>query len=146
MTSPKVRILCTEDDADTRDLLVLMLSLANYEVTCTDQAEKVLDLMKAEKFDLCIMDNWMPGLSGEDLCKRIREFDHHTPILFYSGAGYQADKDRARAAGAQGYLVKPVLEAELMAEIVRIIAASNVVVPVVVVPPGQSRLGPLGES
>jgi DNA-binding response OmpR family regulator len=81
----------------------------------------------------------MPGVSGEDLCVKIREFDSKTPILFYSGAGYPADKERARAAGAQGYLVKPVLDDELVTEVVRIIAESKIAEPVATVPSGQSE-------
>jgi len=140
MDSPKGRILCTEDDEDTRDLLVVMLNLDGYEVICTDGAAKALDLLKTEKFDLCLLDNWLPGISGEDLCKKIREFDSQTPILFYSGAAYEEDKTRARAAGAQGYLVKPVVEGQLISEVARIIAESKVAFPVAVVPPGQSHL------
>jgi DNA-binding response OmpR family regulator len=140
MTSPKGRILCTEDDEDTRELINLTLTFAGYEVICTDNPAKTIDLIKAEKFDLCLMDNWMPGISGENLCIQIREFDSHTPILFYSGAAYESDKQRAREAGAQGYLVKPVMEHELVAEIVRIIAESQHFVPVAIVPPGQSEL------
>lgn len=79
MTSPKGRILCTEDDADTRELLIYILNMAGYEVICTDNPHQALDMIKAERFDLCIMDNWLPGLSGEDLCKKIREFDSKTP-------------------------------------------------------------------
>jgi DNA-binding response OmpR family regulator len=124
-TSPKGRILCTEDDGDTRDLLVLTLNLAGYDVICTDSPDTTLTLIQTEKFDLCLMDNWMPGISGEDLCKKIRVFDSKTPILFYSGAAYQEDKDRAINSGAQGYLVKPVVEAELVAEVARVIAASR---------------------
>jgi DNA-binding response OmpR family regulator len=139
MTSPKGRILCTEDDVDTRDLLVLTLSHAGYEVICTDDPEKALALIKAEKFDLCLLDNWMPGVSGEDLCKKIREFDSRTPILFYSGAAYEADEKRAMAAGAQGYLVKPVLGDRLVDEVLRIIAESKHVVPVAVVPEPQTE-------
>lgn len=126
MTSSKGRILCTEDDEDTRDLLVLTLSLAGYDVICTETATKALNLIRREKFDLCLVDNWMPGLSGESLCKQIREFDRKTPILFYSGAGYESDKARALAAGAQGYLVKPVLDGALLDEVGRIIAESKV--------------------
>lgn len=129
MTSPKGRILCTEDDEDTRDLLVLTLSTAGYEVTCTNSPEQAIEHIRAEKFDLCLMDNWMPGISGEDLCIRIRKFDTKTPILFYSGAAYESDKQRARNAGAQGYLVKPALENELLAEIVRIIAEAEIASP-----------------
>jgi two-component system response regulator PrrA len=50
----------------------------------------------------------MPGMSGIDLCTRLREFDADAPILFYSGAAYEKDKRDALAAGAQGYLTKPV--------------------------------------
>jgi DNA-binding response OmpR family regulator len=140
MTATKGRILCTEDDEDTRELLVLTLNRAGYEVICTDSPEKSLALIQAEKFDLCVIDNWMPGISGEDLCKKIRTFDSKTPILFYSGAGYQEDKDRAIKSGAQGYLVKPVIEGELLAEVGRIIAESKIAPPIAIVPPGQSKL------
>lgn len=145
MNSPKGRILCTEDDADTRDLLVMMLSLSDYEVICTDTAAKALDRIRNEKFDLVLLDNWLPDISGESLCQQIREFDSKTPILFYSGAAYQEDIDRAHAAGAQGYLVKPVEESDLLAEVARIIAESKVGVPVAVVPPEQARSVKLGE-
>lgn len=126
MAFPKGRILCTEDDEDTRDLLVITLGMAGYEVTCTDSPERAIEQVRNGNFDLCLMDNWLPGLSGEDLCKKIREFDTKTPILFYSGAAYESDKQRARDAGAQGYLVKPVLGDELLAEIVRIIAEAKI--------------------
>jgi two-component system OmpR family response regulator len=139
MNSSKGRILCTEDDPDTRELIILTLNFAGYEVICTDDPRRTLELIKAEKFDLCLMDNWMPGISGDNLCKKIREFDSKTPILFYSGAAYQEDKDRARAAGAQGYLVKPVRESALVAEVARIISESKISVPIAVVPPGESR-------
>ena len=139
MASPKGRILCTEDDADTRELLIYMLGMAGYEIICTDNAQETLQLIKAKHFDLCLMDNWMPGVSGEDLCRKIREFDQRTPILFYSGAALPADQERARIAGAQGYLVKPVLGDHLLAEIVRIITESKVDVPAAAVPPGQFK-------
>jgi CheY-like chemotaxis protein len=77
----------------------------------------------------------MTGVSGDELCKQIREFNSETPILFYTGAGYEADKKRAYAADAQGYLVKPVIDDDLVIEVARLIAASKVVVPVSVVPP-----------
>lgn len=139
MTSPKGRILCTEDDADTRELLVYVLNMAGYEVICTDSPHKALDMIKEERFDLCLMDNWMPGLSGEDLCKKIREFDSKTPILFYSGAAYESDRKRAMNSGAQGYLVKPVAEDKLLAEVVRVITESKRIVPIAVVPPDQTE-------
>ncbi len=135
MTIPKGRILCTEDDEDTRELLIITLEQAGYEVFCTDGAAKAIELVKTQRFDLCLIDNWMPGISGDDLCKEIREFNSETPILFYSGAGYETDKQRAFDSGAQGYIVKPVLDNELVSEIVRIIAESKIAVPVALVAP-----------
>lgn len=135
MVSPKGYILCTEDDEDTRDLLMFTLTEAGFDVICTDSAAKALELIKAQKFDLYLMDSWMPGLSGDELCKQIRKFDSTTPILFYMGAAYNEDKVRALAAGAQGYLVKPVMGDDLISEVVRLIAESTAIVPVVVVPP-----------
>ncbi len=121
MFSPKGRILCTEDDADTRDLLVLTLNLAGYEVVCSEDAEHAVDIIKKEQFDLYLLDNWLPKLSGMDLCDKIREFDTTTPILFYSGAAFQDDKERALRAGAQGYLVKPVLPDVLINEVSKLL-------------------------
>lgn len=55
-----------------------------------------------------------------------------------SGAGFPADKERARLTGAQGYLVKPVLEDELIAEVARLIAASKVAFRVAILPCSNS--------
>ena len=126
MTSPKGRILCTEDDADTRDLLIHVLSAEGYEVECTQNADEAISLAQNQQFDLFLFDNWMPGISGADLTRMLRKFDVKTPVLFYSGAGFDADKQNARSAGAQGYLVKPVLSEDLIKEVARLIAAANV--------------------
>jgi DNA-binding response OmpR family regulator len=129
MTSPKGRILCTEDDADTRELIVFILQAEGYEVICADKAEKAISLAKTQPFDLYLVDSWLPNSSGANLTRRIREFDSKTPILFYSAAAYEADKASARNAGAQAYLVKPAENEELVAEVLRLIAESKVIKP-----------------
>jgi DNA-binding response OmpR family regulator len=108
MHGPNLRILYVEDDADTRDLVSYVLVGANYEVALAENPEQATLLAQTASFDLYLIDNWMPGMSGIDLCSRLREFDADTPILFYSGAAYEEDKRNAFAAGAQGYLTKPV--------------------------------------
>src|SRR5262249_5781742 len=67
-----------------------------------------LRLARRGYFDLYILDNWLPDGSGIGLCRNIREFDPHTPILFYSAAAYEYDIQEALRSGAQAYLVKPV--------------------------------------
>jgi DNA-binding response OmpR family regulator len=125
MSSPKGRILCTEDDADTRDLVRFVLTDAGYEIVCTSDAEKAVHLAQNQHFDLYLLDNWMPVMSGRGLTHQLRTFDSTTPILFYSGAGFESDKEDALAAGAQGYLVKPVLNDDLIAEVEKLIAESG---------------------
>ncbi|HEX3282307.1 MAG TPA: response regulator [Pyrinomonadaceae bacterium] len=125
MQAPPFRILCTEDDVDTRDLITFILKSNNLQVITTDSPEQAIELARDFAFDLFLVDNWMPRMSGIDLCKEIRRFDAQTPILFYSGAGYEADKTAAYANGAQGYLVKPVENDELVSEVRRLISESQ---------------------
>ena len=120
-TSNKGRILYTEDDADTRELLRLVLELEGFEVVCAEASAQAISLARAEDFDLYLLDNWLPELAGDLLCQQLREFDSTTPILFYSGAAFEADKAKAIAAGAQGYVVKPAHPHELISEILRLI-------------------------
>jgi len=72
-----------------------------------------------------LIDNWMPGISGVRLCHMLREVDPYTPVLFYSGAAYESDREQALSSGAQGYLVKPVAGDELAAEVLRLISDSR---------------------
>jgi DNA-binding response OmpR family regulator len=125
MKSPDARILYAEDDADTRELVTVVLEMQNCQVIATGSHDEALRLAQAEQFDLYLLDNWIPGISGVRLCQLLREVDQQTPVLFYSGAAYEKDKARALASGAQGYLVKPVDGDELAAEVLRLISESR---------------------
>jgi DNA-binding response OmpR family regulator len=107
------RILYIEDHADTRELVTLLLAQKSYEVITGATIESGVALAGRGGFDLYLLDSWLPDGSGLDLCKRIRQFDQTTPILFYSAAAYAADSDLALKCGAQAYLVKPSQPSEL---------------------------------
>ena len=126
MHPPKGRILYTEDDPDSREIVIFTLRRSGYKVTCVDSGTEALRLAKNEGFDLFLVDNWLPGLSGPELTAHIREFDKTTPILFYSGAAYEDDKQAALNAGAQGYLVKPIGIERLIDEVDRLIAGAQI--------------------
>lgn len=115
------RVLFIEDDADTRELVSFVLTRENFEVVLATDSKEALLAAGAMSFELYLIDNWLPGESGVDLCKRLREFDRRTPILFYSGAAYEHDKRAAFAAGAQGYLTKPSELGELVQEVCQLI-------------------------
>lgn len=115
------KVLFIEDDADTRELVSFVLTRENFEVVLANDSEEALLAAGAMSFELYLIDNWLPGESGVDLCKRLREFDRRTPILFYSGAAYEQDKRAAFAAGAQGYLTKPIELGQLVQEVSQLI-------------------------
>lgn len=125
MQQSPFRILCTEDDLDTRELITFVLTRSNFEVVTAETPALAIEMAQAFSFDLYLIDNWMPSMSGPDLCRELRSFDAATPILFYSGAGYDKDKTAAYASGAQGYLVKPVDNDNLVAEVRRLISESR---------------------
>jgi DNA-binding response OmpR family regulator len=107
------RVLYVEDHADTRELVTLVLEQKSYEVVTESTIEKGVALAGSEHFDLYLLDSWLPDGSGVELCRRIREFDNVTPILFYSAAAYEMDRAEAIRSGAQAYLVKPSHPGEL---------------------------------
>lgn len=112
-TKSTPRVLYIEDHEDTRELVTLVLEQKNYEVVTGSTIESGVTLAGSQQFDLYLLDSWLPDGSGLDLCRQIREFDKATPILFYSAAAYEIDRDLALRCGAQGYLVKPSQPSEL---------------------------------
>ena len=107
------RVLYIEDHADTRELVTLVLEQRSYDVVTGATIESGLALAGSQRFDLYLLDSWLPDGSGLDLCRQIREFDKATPILFYSAAAYEIDRAEAIESGAQAYLVKPSQPSEL---------------------------------
>src|SRR5262245_63851228 len=105
------RLLQVENHED--DWEMVALRLRGYKLTFARDFDEGLRLARQGYFDLYILDNWLPGGSGVGLCRIIRVFDPHTPILFYSGAGYERDIQEALRSGAQAYLVKPVIPDDL---------------------------------
>jgi DNA-binding response OmpR family regulator len=109
MASPgrgRKRILMVEDHEDAWEMVELKLQ--EYKLTFARDFDDGLRLARRRYFDIYILDNWLPSGSGIGLCRLIREFDPHTPILFYSAAAYQRDIEEAMRSGAQACLVKPV--------------------------------------
>jgi DNA-binding response OmpR family regulator len=105
------RILLVEDEEDTRELAAL--TFEEYTLVCAGDFDEGLLAARRRYFDLYILDNWLPSGSGVELCRIIRAFDPHTPVLFCSAAAYAHDIREAMRAGAQSYLVKPVIPDEL---------------------------------
>lgn len=107
LSNPRPRVLCVDDDEDSRVMLVTLLRLALIEAKAVGTAAQALSLIKAEHFDLYVLDAWLPEIDGFELCRRMRAFDPQIPIIFFSGAAYETDKRKGIEAGADAYLTKP---------------------------------------
>jgi DNA-binding response OmpR family regulator len=118
-------ILYLEDHEDTVELVTLVLTRHNYNVVAAKNYDDALRLAQTRSFDLYLIDSWVMGGSGIELCKKLRKTDRLTPILFYSAAAYESDKEEAFAAGADGYLLKPALTDQLVREVSRLISAAR---------------------
>lgn len=125
MRTPLADILYLEDHEDTVELVTLVLTRHNYNVVAAKNYDDALQLAQTRSFDLYLIDNWVIGGSGIELCKRLRQTDPVTPILFYSAAAYEYDREEAFAAGADGYIIKPALNDQLLREVSRLISAAR---------------------
>ncbi|HXU39265.1 MAG TPA: response regulator [Blastocatellia bacterium] len=106
-SASRKRVLCVDDHEDTRELMGVLLDAYGYEPVIAASVRDALESARSGGLALCILDHWLTESNGVQLCRQIREFDPHTPIMFYSGAGYLADIEMGLEAGAQAYLVKP---------------------------------------
>lgn len=101
------RILFVEDVSDTRELIEWSLQQQGFAVTGVETGDEGLQLARADNFDLILLDIGLPDKDGLEVCREIRGFDQHTPILFYTAFADLLNGEEAAKAGAQGCLRKP---------------------------------------
>jgi DNA-binding response OmpR family regulator len=106
-SSVRKRILCVEDDEDTRHMMHFLLDEYGYEPVIAASVSDALDRARSGGLALCILDHGFIESNGIALCQQIRAFNSALPIVFYSGAGYESDIKKGLDAGAQAYVVKP---------------------------------------
>lgn len=103
------RVLYAEDDEDGRDLVRIMCEMSGIEVITAKTISEAWQTAQTGHFDLYLLDSRFPDGDGLELCRRLRVFAPHTPILIYSGNAYQADRQKGLEAGANDYLTKPYM-------------------------------------
>jgi DNA-binding response OmpR family regulator len=107
----KCRILCVDDHFDTSEMLKLLLSEEDYEVTVAATVEETCDLAVSKEFDLYVLDKRLPDGSGVDLCTRLNQLTPGVPCIFYTGDAYEIHRLEAMEAGAAAYIPKPDIDA-----------------------------------
>jgi CheY-like chemotaxis protein len=99
-----------DDNEDAAHSLSMLLSVAGHQVRTANSGESALVIASEDPPEACILDIGMPGMSGYELAATIREQPWGRSILLIAATGWgqQDDKDRARAAGFNHHLTKPV--------------------------------------
>ena len=119
MTSIGRTILVIEDEPDIRKLINYNLAQDRFKVLEAEDGEGALELLEHETPDLVILDLMLPGLSGLELCKILR--DRHStsrlPILMLTAKAGEADKVLGLEMGADDYLSKPFSPREMVARV-----------------------------
>lgn len=112
-------ILLVEDEPGIQELLKLNLGLAGHQVTAVDDAEAALQILNAMLPDVILLDWMLPGMSGIDLCRRLRADKRYqpVPIIMLTARGEEHDKVSALDTGADDYMTKPFSPRELISRI-----------------------------
>ncbi|MEV6398295.1 response regulator transcription factor [Streptomyces sp. NPDC051907] len=118
-----MRILVVEDERDLADGIADGLRGEGYAVDVADDGPAALDLLAVTPYDLVCLDLLLPGMSGVEVCTRVRRFGGAPPdaeaprILMLTALDAVSDRIRGLDAGADDYLVKPFDFDELMARV-----------------------------
>src|ERR1700681_2357497 len=110
------KILVVDDDPQIRRVLKIMLTGQGYEIDDAKCGETALEKLCQRRFDLVLLDVGMPGMSGLETCRAIREQSEIAIIMLTVRDG-EVDKIEALDAGADDYVTKPFKSAELSARI-----------------------------
>ena len=101
-------ILAVDDDADILILLRMILESHGYKFLGVNRGYKALKVAEEEQPDLIILDVMMPGISGIEVCKKLREniSTRRIPVIILSNLGQDSDISKGKELGAVGYLIK----------------------------------------
>lgn len=114
------KILIIEDEAKISEMIKTYLEAENFKVFTVANGVEGLDRLQREEFDLVILDLMLPGISGIELCKKVRNMDSRKkriPIIMLTAKSNEVDKLLGLELGADDYITKPFSLAELTARI-----------------------------
>ena len=113
------KILVVEDEADIRKLISYHLHQERFQVLEAENGEDALDLVRKETPRLIVLDLMLPGLSGIEFCKIIRQTPEtaQTPILMLTAKAGEADRVVGLELGADDYITKPFSPREMVARV-----------------------------
>jgi CheY-like chemotaxis protein len=114
------RILVADDNRDAGETLAMLLRLDGHEVHIANDGLEAVEIFGRVQPEVVILDIGMPGLSGHEVARRIRDLRSELPVtlIALTGWGQKADKDRAAASGFDHHFTKPV-EPDVLSALLR---------------------------
>ena len=113
----KSHILVVEDEAKLAQFIKIELEFENYEVTVASDGFSGLSSAREVKPDLILLDWMLPGISGPEICRRLRQTGDKVPIILLTAKDEVSDRVAGLDAGADDYVVKPFSIEELLARV-----------------------------
>lgn len=103
------KILIAEDEPDIRELVVISLQFAGFEVIATNNGVELIERAREVKPDLILTDVRMPKMTGYEACRVLKQMPEMdgVPIVFLSAKGQEDEVKAGLAAGGEAYILKP---------------------------------------
>lgn len=104
------KILIVDDNEDSRDLVTKVLKQSDYQIVQAVDGEEALAKVVSEKPDLILMDRSLPKMDGLEVTKRLKSnaATNKIPIVALTAHAMRGDREKALAAGCEGYIPKPI--------------------------------------
>ena len=123
------RVLVVEDEQSLREPLVYLLEKEGYEVLDAADGNKAIELFKMNNPDIVLLDLMMPGMSGNEVCRVIRQTSN-VPVIMLTAKDSEIDKVVGLEIGADDYVTKPYSTRELLARMKAVLRRNSEPTPV----------------
>lgn len=122
-------VMVVEDEQSLREPLVYLLEKEGYEVLEAAEGTSALELFKTQQIDLILLDIMMPGMSGNEVCRVIRQTSN-VPVIMLTAKDSEIDKVVGLEIGADDYVTKPYSTRELLARMKAVLRRNSEPTPV----------------
>jgi DNA-binding response OmpR family regulator len=135
------RVLVVDDDPTVGEIVTDYLRAAGLEPRHARDGFAALSLAREWPPDLVVLDLMMPGISGLEVCRRLRDENHETPVIMLTALGEESARVAGLQTGADDYVTKPFSPRELILRVQAVLRRAETKTVVVAPPPRPFRAG-----
>ncbi|PXY19999.1 response regulator transcription factor [Prauserella flavalba] len=121
-------VLVVDDDENVRDVVRRYLEVAGFRVELAGDGERALELLAGHRPDLVVLDVMMPGISGLEVCRRLRE-SSEVPVVMLTALGEEENRIAGLQLGADDYVTKPFSPRELALRVASVLRRARMTAP-----------------